>query len=83
VSYEIQVQRTADRLRQLSSERLAPRAEDFYALLMTMTDRCVPRVAVHGWADQLVVIGGDAPSARREALVDELIAFRRSFDLVP
>ncbi len=83
MNYETQVQRTADRLRHLSPQRLAPRAEEFYALLETMTDRRVPRVAAHGWADQLIVIGGDAPTARRDALSDELIAFRRSFDLVP
>jgi hypothetical protein len=79
----MQVLRTADRLRQLSPERLAPREEDFYALLETMTERRVPRVQVHGWSDQLIVIGNDAPLDRQEALADELIEFRRSFDLLP
>lgn len=83
MKYETQVQRTADRLRHLSRQRLAPRTEDFYALLEAMTDRRVPRVGAHGWADQLIVIGGDAPSDRRDALANELITFRRSFDLGP
>jgi hypothetical protein len=81
VIYEVELERTAERVRQLSAARLAPHREEFRALLALMTDRHIPQLQEHGWGDQLLVVGRDVPPAEREVLVAQLTRFRRSLDL--
>lgn len=83
MNYRDELQRTADRLRQLSPARLAPREQEFYDLLAHFTDRRVPRISPHAWGDQLSVIGADVGSSAQSELAEMLVGFRRGLDLVP
>ncbi|MFN8184762.1 MAG: hypothetical protein U0R23_10100 [Candidatus Nanopelagicales bacterium] len=83
MSYERELEMTADRLRQLPPARLRIEKEAYRRLLREMTRRPVPDIAPQAWGDQLWVIGCEIPEDRREALVDDLISLRRAFDLLP
>ena len=81
MTYERQLELTADRLCQLPAPRLDAAQDRVYALLESMTPRPVPRLRSIGWADQLLVIGRDVPAEARAALEEALRDLRRSFDL--
>lgn len=83
MSYHDELERTADRLRQLSGARLSGQADRFADLLAAMTERSVPRIEPYAWGDQLLVIGQDVDPERAAQLVDRLVAFRRGLDLTP
>ena len=83
MSYERELEMTADRLRQLPPGRLRIEKEAYRRLLREMTRRPVPDIAPQAWGDQLWVIGSEVPEDRRETLVDDLISLRRAFDLLP
>lgn len=81
MTYEREIELTAERLRHLSSARLGPAEGRVYRLLGLMTDRPVPRLAPQAWGDQLAVIAREVPEAAQEALVPAVREFRRSLDL--
>lgn len=81
MTYERELERTVERLRQLSDSRLSSHEEQFAALLGNLTDRPVPRLQPWGWADQLLVIGREVPDEDQGAAGAQLIEFRRTFDL--
>lgn len=83
MTYSVELTRTAERLQQLSEARLVTQERPFLELLSSMTSRPVPRVAPRAWADQLTVIGREVRAEDQPALVEDLIEFRRSFDLLP
>ncbi|MEZ5185317.1 MAG: hypothetical protein R2720_06205 [Candidatus Nanopelagicales bacterium] len=83
MSYEVELARTAERLRQLSEARLRAREQAFAELLSVMTDRPVPRLHPRAWADQMTVIGREVVGQDQPAVSERLITFRRSFDLFP
>lgn len=83
MSYERELEMTAERLRQLPPARLRIEKRAFRRVLREMTRRPVPDIAPQAWGDQLWVIGGEVPEDRREALVEDLISLRRAFDLLP
>lgn len=81
MSYERELQLTADRLRQLPEVRLRAREPAFRSVLAGMTDRPVPVVGSHAWGDQLWVIGQEVTPTQRTALIPLLVELRRSFDI--
>lgn len=81
MTYERQLELTADRLRQLPASRLISAQEQVYSVLEMMTDRPVPQLRPVGWADQLLVIGREVPVGRRESLGRLLLELRRGFDV--
>mgnify|MGYP003501477321 CR=1 FL=1 len=83
MSYERELEMTADRLRQLPPTRLRIEKQAYRRVLREMTGRPVPDIAPQAWGEQLGVIGSEVPEDRREALVDDLISLRRAFDLLP
>lgn len=82
MDYERELSLTVQRLRELPDTRLSPAAERFHDLLGRMTDRPVPRLRPSAWGDQLWLIGQDVSEWDRAALGPQLVALRRSFDLV-
>ncbi len=83
MSYERELDTTADRLRQLPPARLQSEKQTYRRVLREMARRPVPDIAPQEWGDQLWVIGIDVPDDRREGLLDDLVALRRAFDLLP
>ena len=83
MTYERELDRTVERLRQLSQARLAPHQQEFSALLTGLTERRVPQVQPRAWGDQLLVIGREAPQELQEPAEAALVHFRRSLDLHP
>jgi hypothetical protein len=83
VSYERELEMTADRLRQLPPARLQLGEADVPAGAAGDGPPPVPDIAPQAWGDQLWVIGIDVPEDRREGLLDDLVALRRAFDLLP
>lgn len=83
MTYDVELRRTVDRLHQLSQARLSPHRDDFQTLLAAMTDRVVPNLKPHAWADQLTVIGRDVEPQRHGEVARMLRQFRRGFDLLP
>lgn len=83
MTYERELDRTVERLRQLSDARLVPHQQEFAALLARLTDRRVPQVQPRAWGDQLLVIGRDVPAGLQETAGTALVDFRRSLDLQP
>ncbi len=83
MTYEQELQRTAERMRTLSEPRLRAQQGRFRALLAAMTERRVPELAPRAWGDQLLVIGRDLGEERGAQVVPALVALRRSFDLLP
>lgn len=83
MTYEQELELTAERMRGLSPPRLQAHEDAFRHTLAMLTDRKVPVVAPRAWGDQLSVIGREVPVQRREGLVSTLVALRRSFDLLP
>lgn len=81
MTFERELVLTADRLRQLPQSRLVRHGEAVYVLLDQLTDREVPRLLPHGWADQVLVLGREVPLHRQEALAIRLRDLRRRFDL--
>ena len=89
-----EVERTADRLGTMSEARLVKRAAEVHRVLQRIADAgraaagrpqiAVPRLAPRAWADQVVVIGGEAVAAMSdtaaEPLAEELVRLRRMFD---
>lgn len=83
LTYDEELGRTADRLRQLSEVRLSNGEDRVRSVLEAMTERPVPRLEPRAWGDQLVVIGREVPMAERDAFCQVLIDLRRSFDITP
>jgi hypothetical protein len=83
VSYERELEMTADRLRQLPPARLRAEKQTYRRVLREMARRPVPEIAPQAWGDQLWVIGLEVPEDRRDVLLDDLVALRRAFDLLP
>lgn len=81
--YDVELQRTADRLRQLSPARLLPREREVREVLQAMTDREIPRVDSRAWGDQLLVVGREVPPDLHERIERLLVELRRGFDLMP
>lgn len=81
MTYERELELTADRLRQLSDARLRPQQAAVYAVLAAMTDRAVPVLEPHVWGDQIAVIGREVPEAVRPQVSAQLRELRRRFDL--
>jgi hypothetical protein len=81
VSYERELQLTAERVRQLPPARREPRESQVYAVLEAMTPRPVPRLRSLAWGDQLWVIGRDVPDEARAGLIEVLRELRRGCDL--
>lgn len=82
MTYDVELRRTVDRLHQLSPTRVSQHRDGFHALLVAMTDRVVPDLKPHGWADQLIVIGRDVLPERQAEVARMLTEFRRGFDLL-
>lgn len=83
MSYETELRRTVDRVRQLSDARLSPHRSGFESLITHMTERDVPVLEPRAWADQLWLIGSDVPGSAQPVIEAELTEFRRGLDLVP
>ncbi len=83
MSYERELEMTADRLRQVAPARLRSEKQMYRRVLREMARRPVPDIAPQAWGDQLYVIGLEVPEDRREGLLEELVALRRAFDLLP
>ncbi len=83
MSYERELEMTADRLRQLPPARLRAEKQTYRRVLREMARRPVPEIAPQAWGDQLWVIGLEVPEDRRDVLLDDLVALRRAFDLLP
>ncbi|HQR80132.1 MAG TPA: hypothetical protein PLT68_07925 [Actinomycetota bacterium] len=83
MTYERELLRTADRLRQLSDTRLRSHEPEFRSVLAAMTGRPVPAVGAHAWGDQLWVVGQEVAPGDQPALIPRLVDLRRSFDLLP
>lgn len=81
MTYDRELELTADRLRQLPSMRLGPAESQVYEVLDAMTERLVPRLRPLAWGDQLLVVGRDVPGELRPLLVEPLRDLRRRFDL--
>ncbi len=82
MSFLVELDRTAQRLRQLPEPRLLAHEEKYAQVLAAIADRPVPRVEPRAWGDQLLVVGRACPPDRAEAHVGRLIELRRCFDLV-
>ncbi len=84
MSYLVELDRTAQRLRQLPDSRLLAHEEQYTQVLAMMAQRPVPRIEPRAWGDQLLVVGRQCcPAAGADDWVEPLIALRRCFDLVP
>lgn len=83
MSYERELEMTADRLRQVPPARLRSEKQTYRRVLREMARRPVPDIAPQAWGDQLWVIGIEVPEDRREGLLDDLVSLRRAFDLLP
>ena len=83
MSYERELEMTADRLRQLPPARLQSEKQTYRRVLREMARRPVPDIAPQAWGDQLWVIGSEVLEDRRERLVEDLVMLRRAFDLLP
>lgn len=82
MTYRRELRLTAQRLRQLTEQRLMGHSQAVRDLLAEMTDRPVPELPPHAWGDQLAVIGGEVPPDAQEDLIAKLVALRRGFDLL-
>jgi hypothetical protein len=83
VTYERELELTAERLRQLPAARLVAGEVRFYGLVDRMTTRRVPRLQPRAWGDQLLLIGGEVPPGPAEDFTGDLVELRRSFDITP
>jgi hypothetical protein len=83
MTFEEELDLTADRMRGLSPSRLQAQEEAFRRTLALLTDRPVQHLEPRAWGDQLAVIGREVPAHRRSELVPALVALRRCFDLLP
>lgn len=81
MTYERELELTADRLRQLPAARLAAAEDEVYALLEAMAARPVPRLRPLAWGDQVWVLGRDVAEGSRDPLIKALRQLRRHFDL--
>jgi len=83
MNYERELELTVERLRQLPPARLQAEKQNYRRVLRDMAGRPAPEVAPQAWGDQLWVIGSEVPEDRRERLLEDLVALRRAFDLLP
>lgn len=83
MTYERELERTVERLRQLSQARLLTHEQAFADLLAALTERPVPRLAPRAWGDQLQVIGREVPEVQQGPACGLLVGFRRALDLQP
>jgi hypothetical protein len=83
VTFDRELELTAERLRLLPAVRLLPAEQRFRHVLALCTERAVPRIAPHAWGDQLLVVGREVEPGRHGAVAEVLRDLRRSLDITP
>lgn len=83
MTYQRELLRTTERLRQLPDVRLRQQEQAFRSVLAVMTDRPLPVLAPYAWGDQLWLVGREVPEPEQPALLALLVDLRRSFDVLP